>query len=125
VSSKRKFFQYTGQRFGCIVFHEKVFKLGFGFILECGRSGPCWLDRFICKITKLTWTIPMSARNCAEQFSILSPREKCQSGNGMIESLSPWKLEKSGVSFRNNHVNNHERYRIQSSVGRCAFDGAI
>jgi len=26
----------------CIVFHEKVFKLGFGFILECGRSGSCF-----------------------------------------------------------------------------------
>ena len=26
----------------CIAFHEKVFKLGFGFILECGRSGSCF-----------------------------------------------------------------------------------
>ena len=27
---------------GCIVFHEKGFKLEFGFILECGRSGSCF-----------------------------------------------------------------------------------
>jgi hypothetical protein len=27
---------------GCIVFHGKVFKLGFGFILECERSGSCF-----------------------------------------------------------------------------------
>src|SRR4026208_2623178 len=26
-----------------------------------------------------TWTIQQTARNCAEQFSILSPGEKCQS----------------------------------------------
>jgi hypothetical protein len=27
---------------GFIDFHEKVFKLKFGFILECGRSGSCF-----------------------------------------------------------------------------------
>src|SRR6266850_5814859 len=31
-----------------------------------------------------TWTIQQTARNCAEQFSILSPGEKCQSKNGMV-----------------------------------------
>jgi hypothetical protein len=35
-----------------------------------------------------TWTIQQTARNCAEQFSLLSPREKCQSKNGMVEILS-------------------------------------
>ena len=29
-----------------------------------------------------------TARNCAEQFSILSPGEKCQSKNGLVEILS-------------------------------------
>jgi hypothetical protein len=29
-----------------------------------------------------------TARNCAEQFSILSPGEKCQSKKGVVEILS-------------------------------------
>jgi hypothetical protein len=32
--------------------------------------------------------IQQSARNCAEQFSVLSPREKCQSKNGTGQILS-------------------------------------
>ena len=32
-----------------------------------------------------TWTIRQTERNCAEQFSILSPREKCESKNGLAE----------------------------------------
>ena len=35
-----------------------------------------------------TRTIQQTARNCAEQFSVLSPREKCESKNGMVEILS-------------------------------------
>src|SRR2546430_15605444 len=35
-----------------------------------------------------TWTIQPTARNCAEQFSILSPGEKRQSKKGMVEILS-------------------------------------
>src|SRR4029077_12089531 len=33
-----------------------------------------------------TWTIQQTARNCAEQFSILSPGEKCESKKGMVET---------------------------------------
>jgi hypothetical protein len=35
-----------------------------------------------------TWTIQQTARNCAEQFSILWPVEKCQSKKAMVEILS-------------------------------------
>src|SRR4029077_18895727 len=35
-----------------------------------------------------TWAIQQTARNCAEQFSILSPGEKCQSKKGVVEILS-------------------------------------
>jgi uncharacterized protein (DUF1778 family) len=37
---------------------------------------------------KIDATIQQTARNCAEQFSILSPGEKCESKNGMVEILS-------------------------------------
>src|SRR6476646_7462577 len=33
-----------------------------------------------------TWAIQQTARNCAEQFSILSPGEKCQSKKGVVEN---------------------------------------
>jgi hypothetical protein len=32
--------------------------------------------------------LEQTARNCAEQFSILSPGEKCQSKKGLVEILS-------------------------------------
>ena len=35
-----------------------------------------------------TWTVQQTARNYAEQFSILSPGEKCQSKKGVVEILS-------------------------------------
>src|SRR6478609_12222084 len=35
-----------------------------------------------------TWTVQQTARNCAGQFSILSPGEKCQSKKGIVEILS-------------------------------------
>jgi hypothetical protein len=31
--------------------------------------------------------LQQTARNCAEQFSILSPGEKCESKNGVVEIL--------------------------------------
>jgi hypothetical protein len=34
-----------------------------------------------------TWTIQQTAKNCAEQFSILSPVEKWESKKGMAEIL--------------------------------------
>jgi hypothetical protein len=34
------------------------------------------------------WTVQQTARNCAEQFSILSPGEKCERKKGMVEILS-------------------------------------
>src|SRR5436190_16242086 len=37
---------------------------------------------------KLDMDIQQTARNCAEQFSILSPGEKCESKNGIVEILS-------------------------------------
>jgi hypothetical protein len=37
---------------------------------------------------KLDADIQQTARNCAEQFSILLPREKCQSKKGLFEILS-------------------------------------
>ena len=37
---------------------------------------------------KSTRTILQTARNCAEQFSILWPGEKCQSKNGVVEILA-------------------------------------
>jgi hypothetical protein len=35
-----------------------------------------------------TWTIQQTARNCAGRFSILSPVEKRESKNGLVEILS-------------------------------------
>ena len=46
------------------------------------------------KPSRMRWTlnsmrtIQQTARSCAEQFSILSPGEKCQSKNGLVEILS-------------------------------------
>jgi len=37
---------------------------------------------------KLDMDIQQTARNCAEQFSILSPGEKCESKKGIVEILS-------------------------------------
>jgi hypothetical protein len=39
----------------------------------------------VCTLSMLA---QQTARNCAEQFSILSPGEKCESKNGMLEILS-------------------------------------
>jgi hypothetical protein len=36
---------------------------------------------------KIDWTIQQTARNCAEQFSIVLPGEKRQSKNGLVEIL--------------------------------------
>src|SRR5260370_15987301 len=50
-------------------------------------------------ILKSTWTIQQTARNCAGQFSILSPGEKCESKKDVVEilSLSFWQAFCSAI----------------------------
>src|SRR4029077_4445850 len=64
------------------------------------RSFPRWnqslrrspnSNRALLRLTS-KWTIQQTARNCAEQFSILSPGEKCQSKNGVINLGAPDKM---------------------------------
>src|SRR5438046_786574 len=39
-----------------------------------------------------TWTLQQTARNCAGQFSILSPGEKCQGKKGVVNLSAPDKM---------------------------------
>jgi hypothetical protein len=45
-------------------------------------------DRDNLWLSTHTRTIQQTARNCAEQFLLLSPGEKCESKKGVVEILS-------------------------------------
>jgi hypothetical protein len=60
-----------------------------------------------------------TARNCAEQFSILSPGEKCQSKKGMVEIL-PF----SPRSFSSNRIRgNYSVMKIPKNSAGSSLDG--
>ena len=69
---------------------------------------------------KSTQIIQQTARNFAEQFSILWPGEKCQSKNGIVEilSFSFWQAFCSATPARlNGRINT--RYASQVSIIRA------
>src|SRR4029453_10434861 len=52
-----------------------------------------------------TWTIQQTARNCAGQFSILSPGEKCESAYPDCYTIMRWQLGRNGDGvLKSGHV---------------------
>ena len=91
-------------RCNCIGFPEKVFKLGFGFILECGRLGSCFhadsgicfgpdLDPLARNHNERKGTLPSGYRSlntsgdASQSFQIMGPHFFSLLGEGLIGTL--------------------------------------
>src|SRR6266436_3483041 len=66
-----------------------------------------------------TWAIQQTARNCAEQFSILSPGEKCESKKGMVEILSFSRGQTIWIADA--HRNDGKRFVVHAEEKLTAF----